>query len=56
MECYVGVFIETVLQAVKFYTVVNWEKKSFLKNFEKIKFVLKIIFLSIHYSVKFNCL
>ena len=25
MECCVGVSIETVLQVVKFYTVVNWE-------------------------------
>ena len=30
MECCVGVSIETVLQVVKFYTVVNWEK--ILKN------------------------
>ena len=27
MECCVGVSTETVLQVVKFYPVVNWEKK-----------------------------
>ena len=26
MECCVGVSIETVLQLVEFYTVVNWKK------------------------------
>ena len=26
IECCVGVSTETVLQVVKFYTIVNWEK------------------------------
>ena len=50
MECCVGVSIETVLQVVKFYTVVNWEKnlknwRFGLKNFVGVE-IVKLTYLA----------